>query len=149
MYSGLLLQFYSYIMNQIWPTKMAAYVMLYCISLTYEANNFKLFNLLWATDAIRWDRFGSTLARAMTCCLLAPSHFLVLESPIINWFPYGTRRMPISQEVIEISIRKGLKLHLAKLLKYSPGTTEWMVYFSRSYPNRIAVNSWPSDNTRH
>ena len=56
--------------------------------------------------------------------------------------------MPISQEVIETSIRKGLEIHLTKLLEYSPGATEWMGYFSCSYPYSIAVNSlWPSDNT--
>ena len=136
--------------NILVPTKMAAYVMLDRTEFTYETNNFKLFNLLWTTDTIRWDKSGSTLARAMTYCLLAPSHFLILEWPIINWLLYGTRQMPISQEVIEISILKGLKIHLAKLLEYSPGTTEWMGYFSCSYPYSLAVNSlWTSDNTWH
>ena len=33
------------------------------------------FNVLWSGDAIR-QRSGSTWAQVMTCCLMAPSHYL-------------------------------------------------------------------------
>ena len=33
-------------------------------------------NSLWPSDAIRWQRSGSTLAQVMACCLMAPSHYL-------------------------------------------------------------------------
>ena len=33
-------------------------------------------NLLWPSDAIWWQRSGSTLAQVMACCLTAPSHYL-------------------------------------------------------------------------
>ena len=33
-------------------------------------------NSLWPSDIISWHIFGSTLAQAMACCLVAPSHFL-------------------------------------------------------------------------
>ena len=33
-------------------------------------------NPLWPSDAIWWQRSGSTLAQVMTCCLTAPSHYL-------------------------------------------------------------------------
>ena len=32
------------------------------------------FNSLWLSDAIWWHRSGSTLAKVMACCLMAPSH---------------------------------------------------------------------------
>ena len=34
------------------------------------------FNSLWPSDANWWQRFGSTLAQVMACCLVAPSHYL-------------------------------------------------------------------------
>ena len=33
-------------------------------------------NSLWPSDAIWWQRSGSTLAQVMVCCLMAPSHYL-------------------------------------------------------------------------
>ena len=33
-------------------------------------------NSLWPSDAIWWQRSGSTLAQVMACCLTAPSHYL-------------------------------------------------------------------------
>ena len=84
---------------------------------TYETNNFKLCNLLSTSDAIRRDKSGSTLSRAMACCLLVLSHFLILDWPIINWFLYGTCPRPISQEVREISIRKGFKNALGEITR--------------------------------
>ena len=34
------------------------------------------FNSLWLSDAIWWQKSGSTLAQVMACCLTAPSHYL-------------------------------------------------------------------------
>ena len=41
-------------------------------------NEFLILNMfsLWPSDAIRWQRSGSTLAQVMACCLMAPSHYL-------------------------------------------------------------------------
>ena len=33
-------------------------------------------NTLWPSDAIWWDRYESTLAQVMACCLTAPNHYL-------------------------------------------------------------------------
>ena len=33
-------------------------------------------NSLWSSDAIWWQRSGSTVAQVMACCLTAPSHYL-------------------------------------------------------------------------
>ena len=35
-----------------------------------------MFNSLWPSDILWWHRSGSTLAQAMACCLMAPSHHL-------------------------------------------------------------------------
>ena len=39
-------------------------------------NHINSINTLWPTDAIWRHRSGSTLAQAMACCLMAPSHYL-------------------------------------------------------------------------
>ena len=41
-------------------------------------------NSLWLNDTMWRHRSGSTLAQAMTCCLMAPSHYLVQCCCIIN-----------------------------------------------------------------
>ena len=33
-------------------------------------------NSLWPSDAIWWQRSGSTLAQVMACCLMTPCHYL-------------------------------------------------------------------------
>ena len=35
-----------------------------------------IFNSLWPSDAMKWQRTESTLAQVMACCLTAPSHSL-------------------------------------------------------------------------
>ena len=79
---------------------------------TYETNHFNLFKFLWTTDAIRGDKSGSTLAWAMACCLLTPSHFLISNWPLINWSLYGTCGRPISEEVLGISLAEITRLFL-------------------------------------
>ena len=44
--------------------------------LTQSFGNFFVINSLWPSDAIWWERSGSTLAPVMACCLTAPSHYL-------------------------------------------------------------------------
>ena len=41
-------------------------------------------NSLWPSDAIWWQRSGSTLAQVMACCLMASSHYLNQCWLIIN-----------------------------------------------------------------
>ena len=51
---------------------------------SWNWNTFKIFhtyshplvNSLWPSDAIWWQRSGSTLVQVMACCLTAPSHYL-------------------------------------------------------------------------
>ena len=38
--------------------------------------SFLLLNSLWPSDAIQWQKSGSTLAQVMASCLTAPSHYL-------------------------------------------------------------------------
>ena len=46
--------------------------------ITHPCPNFSssLVNSLRLSDAIWWQRSGSTLAQVMACCLMAPSHYL-------------------------------------------------------------------------
>ena len=44
--------------------------------LNFFSPSFTEINLLWPSEAIWWDRSGSTLAQVMACCLTAPSHYL-------------------------------------------------------------------------
>ena len=46
--------------------------------ITHPCPNFSssLVNSLRLSDAIWWERSGSTLAQVMACCLMAPSHYL-------------------------------------------------------------------------
>ena len=45
-------------------------------------------NSLWPSDAIWWQRSGSTMAQVMACCLTAPSHYLnqCSVSKKLAWF---------------------------------------------------------------
>ena len=45
-------------------------------TITYIYNIYDDVNSLWPSDAIWWQRSGSTLAQVMDCCLMAPSHYL-------------------------------------------------------------------------
>ena len=48
----------------------------WAISSCTKTKTLPQFNSLWPIDAIWWHRSGSTLAQAMACCLMAPSHCL-------------------------------------------------------------------------
>ena len=58
------------------------------ISTTIVIGNYSIFvavfNSLWASDAIRWHRTGSTLAQVIPCCLTTPCHHLSQCWLIIN-----------------------------------------------------------------
>ena len=48
----------------------------------YCNNTVQLHNTLWPSDAISWQKSGSTLSHVMACCLMAQSHYLNHY-----WFP--------------------------------------------------------------
>ena len=54
-----------------WQSLMTIHVITVSVSLIYLQ-----FNSLRPSDAIWWQRSGSTLAQVMACCLTAPSHYL-------------------------------------------------------------------------
>ena len=91
-------------------------------------------NSLWPSDAIWWQRFGSTVAQVMAWCCQAPSHYLNQCWFIITGVLWLSSIRPISQEVLKVSIHKpGLKITLRKLLPHLPGSndlkkisTEWV-----------------------
>ena len=51
----------------------------------------RFINSLWPSDAIWWQRTGSTLVQVMACCLTAPSHYLNqcwLSICMVQWHSY-------------------------------------------------------------
>ena len=48
----------------------------FCENLLHYTVTLYYVNSLWPSDAIWWLGSGSTLAQVMSCCLVAPSHYL-------------------------------------------------------------------------
>ena len=74
-----------------------------CFKLLSHGFSMKL-NSLWPSDAIWEQKFGSSLAQVMACCLMMPSHspnWCLLTMGICN-----IHLKPISQEVLYLSIHK-------------------------------------------
>ena len=46
------------------------------VLIDFKYISFHWINSLYPSDALWWHRSGSTLAQAMACCLMAPSHYL-------------------------------------------------------------------------
>ena len=85
----------SYYLNQCWPRSQTP----------YGITRPQWVNSLWPSDAIWWNRSGSTLVQVMACCLMSPSLYLnqcwLLEKLVK---PCGIQLTAISQETIKISI---------------------------------------------
>ena len=77
------------------PVRMGQYcwVLILTLLLTSTA-----FNLLWPSDAIWWNRTGSTLVQVMACCLTAPSHYLSQCWFIISKVPWHSSEDIIKRE---------------------------------------------------
>ena len=73
----------------------------------YSTVNFrKSFNLLWPSGIIWWQSPWSTLAQVMTCCLMAPSHYLNQYWPITNGVLWHSFEKSKPQQKLKISIPK-------------------------------------------
>ena len=87
----------------------------------------ELVNSVWSSDTKWWQRFGTTLAQVMACCLTALNHYLNKCSLIISGLG-GTQVRPISQKVLKILIRiTSLKNALVKWLPHLPGANEFHI----------------------
>ena len=72
---------------------------------------------------IWWHRSGSTLARVMTCCLMAPSHYLnhYIVISEVQWQSWGQfHERNLSYHLIKLD----WKLHISKYLSNLPETNE-------------------------
>ena len=80
-------------------------------------------NSLWPNDAIWWQRSGSTLAQAMACCPMAPSHYLNH-----SWLPsvrsIGIHLSTILQEILPIITKIIWKITFLKFLWNLLGANE-------------------------
>ena len=113
----------------------------------------KIFNSLWPRDAIWRQRSMSILARVMSCCLTAPSHYLDQSMGYVaytwHWFPTkyqfilffdnyvipGIYLHPLSQmawygNTFRITIGEGLTLIAAWISNY----THYNVWDEITYP---------------
>ena len=76
-----------------------------------------LFNPLWSSDAIWWQRPGSTLAQVMACHLTAPNHYLNRCWLIVSKVS-GIHLRAISQKVSKPLITS-LKISYQKFIEIS------------------------------
>ena len=77
------------------------------------------------SDAIWWQRSGSTLARVMACCLMASSHYMNnnIELSLIRYSDIYFSA--ISQKIPQLSITKfSLKIPYLSFLLNLPGANE-------------------------
>ena len=69
---------YGRVSRELFP-RVRRYGLLYLRTVEYDqchTSEAEIINSLWPSDAIWWQRSGSTLAQVMACCLTAPSHNL-------------------------------------------------------------------------
>ena len=94
-------------------------------------NHINSINTLWPTDAIWRHRSGSTLAQAMACCLMAPSHYLnqcwLLIIDVL-WHSSESKFTARAQATI---LHNELQSYVLKLLSYLPGINELTLFTPR------------------
>ena len=138
---------HSYIINQIWPTNMAAFVMLDRTEFTYEkitSNGLTCYGLLTPYGEINLGQHW--LAQWLVACLHQAISWSLIDLSLIGFYMELVWGL-FHRKCLGYQYRKVWKIHFAKLLEYSSETTQWMGYFSCSYPYSIVVNLlWPSDN---
>ena len=89
-------------------------------------------NSLWPSDAMWWQRIGSTLAQVMACCLMAPSHHLNqcwLIMNLVLWHPPENNFIGISQN---INLKNEFETYNFKIIPTSP-SGQWLNSFNFSY----------------
>ena len=103
-------------------------------------NAFEIINSLAPSDAIWWQKSGSTLAQVMACCLTAQSHYLNqcwLINTKVLWHPRA-----LSWEDLKIHINKTrMKFEFLKSDPDLPGTNELILY-------SILCSWWPGTARR-
>ena len=77
------------------------FVLLWSVVVVMEVNS------LWPSDAIWYNRYGSTLAQVMACCLRAPSHYLnhcLLIIIKLQWhFSWAQFHMRLSRQSLKLT----------------------------------------------
>ena len=100
-------------------------------------------NSMWLSTAIWWHRYVSILAQVMTCCLMAPSHYLnqccLLNSEVL-WHSPGRNLMRVPKLLL---CEMNLKTMLLKSLPHLPVAKELTRILSSTvgYPPCIVTNS--------
>ena len=88
-------------------------------------------NSLGPSDAIRWQRSGSTLAQVMACCLTAPSHYLNQRWLIISGIHWDSSEGNFTKDTYlgHHSLKWAWKLHTYIFFYKSPReqwVKQWM-----------------------
>ena len=83
-------------------------------------------NSLWPNDAIRRHRSGSTLAQAMACRLMAPSHYLNQCWLIISKVHWHSSEGNFAKDTSATNHKNQLEITFLKLLSNLPGANELM-----------------------
>ena len=77
-------------------------------------------NSLRSSDAIWWQRSGSTLAQVMACCLMVPSHYLNQCWPIISELQRQSPEGNFTRDTSAINYWNYLEHHISKISFRSP-----------------------------
>ena len=95
-------------------------------------------NRLWPSDTIWWYRSGSTLARVIACCLMAPSHYLNQCWLIIHEAHWHLSEGNLTEKIPDVTHYEVKITHL-KIILHPPGVCEFIPICWRSL---ITVKSW-------
>ena len=79
---------------------------------------------LWPSDAIWWQRSGSTLAQVMACCLTAPSHYLNQCWLIISEVQWHSYQGKFTRYASTINHQNPLENYISKISLKFPGANE-------------------------
>ena len=114
-YSRCILAQYRMVVSIVWHRRVKIFVKLVWFErmLWYRYLHISSFNSLWPNDAIWRHRTWSTLAQVMTCCLMAPSHYLSQRWLIFsNVMTSYIHQRAVSQETPPPSIMMFLEIFL-------------------------------------
>ena len=104
----------------------------------HQAINSNVINSLLPNDSIWHQKYRSTLAEVMTCCLMAPSRYMnqcwLLISEVC-----GIHLRAITQWVLKLLLgMMSLKKLLVKLLPHLPGANELIVWNKQFFIFHVA-----------
>ena len=95
-------------------------------------------NSLWPSDTIWWHRTGSTLVQAMTCCMMAPSHYLNQCWLIISKVQWHSSEGSFTRDTPAINHSSKLENYINKVSFISP-RGQW-VNSSNSLSQNLSLN---------